>query len=397
MRGTYSKVKYLVAVMALCFHYGHAQTDIVSLYKIKDFINAGLTRTILSSDSLKKDSTTQYLPGIDSVLKRNTPENPVYYAAMQKLLEGKFDSVTKKFSSKVDQIDVRAYQQYNYEQAGKLIYDSAFALMRQHYSFVLPLTAKDSFFTALTKPQLISEAAAKQDTIVKAPPKQVSKPPGYVPWYGRFSGFVFWLLACVLISVALFLFCLDQIRQLKAKLADTEKQVVHLEEEKEPGVSQQGRVTTVYTEFRNLVTLKIKELYDIIDHLNQRIIHLETTHLPAPDNDAIAHESNEIGQTFYMSVPLSGYFPFSARALKKDSLYRFIINGADNEAHFEVINDGIPLNEALRDASKFLEPACNLENDMSGEVRVVITKTPGKARLDGEKWVIEEKASIIFI
>ena len=282
MRGTYSKVKYLVAVMGFCFHYGHAQTDIVTLYKIKDFINAGLTRTILSSDSLKKDSATQYLPGIDSVLKKNNPENPVYYAAMQKLLEGKFDSVTKKFSSKVDQIDVRAYQQYNYEQAGKLIYDSAFALMRQHYSFVMPLTAKDSFFTALTKPQVISEAAATQDTIVKAPPEQVSKPAEYVPWYGRFSGFVFWLLACVLISVALFLFCLDQIRQLKAKLADTEKQVVHLEEEKEPGVSQQGRVTTVYTEFRNLVTLKIKELYDIIDHLNQRIIHLETTHLPAP-------------------------------------------------------------------------------------------------------------------
>ena len=397
MRGTYSKVKYLVAVMGLCFHYGHAQTDIVTLYKIKDFINAGLTRTILSSDSLKKDSATQYLPGIDSVLKKNNPENPVYYAAMQKLLEGKFDSVTKKFSSKVDQIDVRAYQQYNYEQAGKLIFDSAFALMRQHYSFVLPLTAKDSFFIALTKPQVISEAAATQDTIVKAPPEQVSKPAEYVPWYGRFSGFVFWLLACVLISVALFLFCLDQIRQLKAKLADTEKQVVHLEEEKEPGVSQQGRVTTVYTEFRNLVTLKIKELYDIIDHLNQRIIHLETTHLPAPENDAITHESNEIGQTFYMSVPLSGYFPFSARALKKDSLYRFTINGADNEAHFEVINDGIPLTEALRDTSKFLEPACNLENDLAGEVRVVITKTPGKARLDGEKWVIGEKASIIFI
>ena len=94
MRGTYSKVKYLVAVMGLCFHYGHAQTDIVTLYKIKDFINAGLTRTILSSDSLKKDSATQYLPGIDSVLKKNNPENPVYYAAMQKLLEGKFDSVT---------------------------------------------------------------------------------------------------------------------------------------------------------------------------------------------------------------------------------------------------------------------------------------------------------------
>ena len=153
-RGIYSGVKYLILATFFCF-YGevYAQTDVVTLSKIKDFINAGLTRTILSSDSLKKDSSAKYFPGVDSVLKTNTPENPVYYAAMQKLLEGKFDSVTKKFSSKIDQIDIRAYKHYNNDQASKLIYDSAFALMRQQYPFVLPATAMDSLYTVLKNQQ----------------------------------------------------------------------------------------------------------------------------------------------------------------------------------------------------------------------------------------------------
>jgi hypothetical protein len=402
MRGIHSRAKCLFIAMLFCFQYGqlHAQTDVLTLSKIKDFINAALTRAILLSDSLKKDSSARYLPAIDSALQKNTLDNPVYYAAMQKLLEGKFDSVTKKFSSRVEQIDVRAYQQYNYEQAGKMIYDSAFAILRQQYAFFSPVV-KDSLYTALVTPvtTVTQTPAVVADTTLKKVPQQVSKPSDYVPWYTRFSGFVFWLLACVLISVALFLYCLDQIRQLKAKLTDTEKQVVHLEEEKEHGVSHQGQgqVTMVYTEFRNLVTLKIKELYDIIDHLNQRLIHLETTHLPSPENETGIATESSIGQTFYMSAPLPGHFPFSARTLKKDSLYRFIVNGTDNEAHFEIINDGIPLTEALTDIPKYFEPACTLENELAGEVRVIITKTPGKARLDGEKWVIEQKASIIFI
>jgi hypothetical protein len=401
IRGIYSSVKCLVIATLFCFYCGHtyAQTDVVTLYKIKDFINAALTRVILSSDSLKKDSSAKYLPAIDSVLQKNTPENPVYFAAMQKLLEGKFDSVAKKFSSKVDGIDVRAYQQYNNEQAAKLIYDSAFSIMRHQYNIFSP-ASKDSLYTVLMKPvkPVLETPAVVMDTTPKAAPQQALKPSDPIPWYARFQGFVFWLLACVLISVALFLYCLDQIRELKAKLADTEKHVVHLEEEKEHDSPRRGQVTTVYTEFRNLVTLKIKELYDIIDHLNQRIIHLETTHLPASENEpGIAHDPKEIGQTFYMSAPGQGYFPFNARALKKDSLYRFVLNGADNEANFEVINDGIPLTEALTDLPKFFEPACTLENELIGEIRVIITKIPGRVRLDGEKWVIEQKASIIFI
>lgn len=400
MRGIYSEVKCLIIAMFFCFYYGQAsaQTDIVTLSRIKDFFNAGLTRVILSSDSLKKDSSARYLPAIDSVLQKNTLENPVYYAAMQKLLEGKFDSVLKRLSSRVEQIDVRAYQQYNNEQATRLIYDSAFFIMKQQYGFVS--LARDSLYTTLIAavPPVVQTPTVIADTTPKTNPQQASKPSEYVPWYARFQGFVFWLLACVLISVALFLYCLDQIRQLRTKLSDTENQVMRLEGEKEQSVSQQGQVTTVYTEFRNLVTLKIKELYDIIDHLNQRIIHLETIHLPAIENEIVSTTEPEgIGQIFYMSVPLPGYFPFSARALKKDALYRFVVNGSDNEAHFEVINDGIPLNEALKNIANFFEPACTLENELAGEVRVIITKTPGKARLDGEKWVIEQKASIIFI
>ena len=60
MPGTYSSIKYLVITMLFCSYYGmsYAQTDVVTLSKIKDFIDAGLTRVILSSDSLNTQSAS---------------------------------------------------------------------------------------------------------------------------------------------------------------------------------------------------------------------------------------------------------------------------------------------------------------------------------------------------
>jgi hypothetical protein len=46
---------------------------------------------------------------------------------------------------------------------------------------------------------------------------------------------------------------------------------------------------------------------------------------------------------------------------------------------------------------RFLDPACISESEPQGEVRVIITKIPGIAQFDGEKWAIQQKASIVFI
>lgn len=393
---------YIAIIFTLFGHFCYSQTDIVTVSRIKDFINAGLTHVILSNDSLHKDSAAKNWKDIDTVLQKNTLATPVYFSALQKLLSGKFDSVTKRFSSKFDLIDVARYSSLDEQKAMQTLYDTAFVLLRQQYGNLFPATTKDSIYLSLMEksvPKKESPPLVKIDSLPKPVVKKSSQP-AYVPWYARFQGFVFWLLACVLISVALFLYCLDQIRQLKLKLAESENAIAQLRDEKDPLSPHSGPVTTVYTEFRNLVTLKIKELYDIIDHLNLRIISLEKKRDEAPsllEETTAVNEQKENGDIFYMGLPMEGYFPFSARSLKKDALYKFSLINNKTEAYYEVINDGIPISEVLKDLPKYLETACVAENEPQGEVRVVITKAPGTAIFDGEKWAIQQKAIILFI
>jgi hypothetical protein len=395
-----AKCFYISIIFILFSQVCYSQTDIVTLSRVKDFINAGLTHIIISSASISKDTVGKNLE-INAAFQRNTLENPVYFAAVKKLLEGKFDSVTKKFSERVDLIDINKYVHLDEQKAAQALYDTAFSLLRQQYPAILTLAVKDSVYLSLMekgKSERKDSVSISKDTIQKT---AINKSPAtpHVPWYGRFQGFVFWLLACVFISVSLFLYCLDQIRQLKIKLGDAEKSIVHLQDEKETG-NQQGPVTTVYTEFRNLVTLKIKELYDIIDHLNLRIVALEKKNPPETtliDTPTLLDDSVDNEEIFYMSTPLDGHFPFTARSLKKDALYKFTITNSKTEANYEVINDGLPIAEVLQDMPRFLDPACISESEPQGEVRVIITKIPGIAQFDGEKWAIQQKASIVFI
>lgn len=397
------RIKYLnfTGLFFLINLIGFAQTDILTLSRAKDFINAELTYIVISKDSLRTDSI-ENKGEIEIAFQNNTLRTPLYFRAMQQLLNGKFDSIIKKFSAPVDQIDVRAFANLNLQKAMQVLYDSAFAILHKSYPFILPDALRYSVYASMlekTEPiQIFPDSTytniEKQNIPIKDPVAN------YEPWYLRFKGFLFWLLACVLISVILFLYCLDQIRQLKIKLNETEKLIDQVRDEKDSLTPNSGPVTTVYTEFRSLVTLKIKELYDIIDHLNLRIIAIEKKELNA---DPFIEEAMKLDDSidnegiFYMSAPLDGHFPFSARSLKKDALYKFTLNHSETEAHFEVINEGFPISEALQNIPVFIEPACIAENEPQGEVRVIITKNPGIAFFDRQQWTIQQKAVILFI
>jgi hypothetical protein len=73
------------------------------------------------------------------------------------------------------------------------------------------------------------------------------------------------------------------------------------------------------------VTLKIKDLYDSIEHLNSRIATLEVEQPPPAslnEEAPLIDDSINNEEIFYMSVPLPGHFPISSRSLKKDAIYK---------------------------------------------------------------------------
>jgi hypothetical protein len=382
------------------FQSGYAQTDIVSLSKIKDFINAGLTHTILSNDSIRKNNGDKNWSEIDTVFQKNNLQSPFYFAAMQQFLHGKFDSVAKNFSARVDLIDIKQYQHLDEQKAMQSLYDTAFAILQKEFPFVLPSVSRDSLYQNLLVRANVQNRSRPQveDTI---PDLTIKTLPAtdYSPWYKNSGGLVFWLLTATLIFGGLFLYLFFKMRQLKMSLEASEN-TTKAKEETPPEVAHQIPISEVYTEFKNLVTLKIKDLYDSIEHLNSRIATLEVEQPPPAslnEEAPLIDDSINNEEIFYMSVPLPGHFPFSSRSLKKDALYKFVLNGTNKEAHYEVINDGFPVGGALNDMPKFFEHACIVEDEPQGEVRVVITKDPGVALFDDGKWIIKQKATIVFI
>ena len=98
---------------------------------------------------------------------------------------------------------------------------------------------------------------------------------------------------------------------------------------------------------------------------------------------------------------------------KKDTLVFFLISGGgsamfdlpldpqisleDTMAFHEVLlGSGAPINEIVQLAESYIKSACDEENLPSYPVKNIITKKPGQAILEGDKWIIKSKALIRY-
>jgi hypothetical protein len=151
--------------------------------------------------------------------------------------------------------------------------------------------------------------------------------------------------------------------------------------------------------FKEDIQNRISVLNDEISKLQLEIRTPAPTKQPTPvivkktNNEPVKAASVEV---FYMSQPIENYFPQRARSgSKENTLYQFKITG-NNEATFEVINDGANISQAADYASSYFDPACNSENLPGGQVKRITTTKAGKARFEGDKWIIIQKATIRY-
>ena len=100
---------------------------------------------------------------------------------------------------------------------------------------------------------------------------------------------------------------------------------------------------------------------------------------------------------FYMAGPVNNYFPNSAKSFTKDNtVYRFKVSPNKQDAEFELHTSGAPINEIVQLAESYIKSACDEENLPSYPVKNIITKKPGQAILEGDKWIIKSKALIRY-
>jgi hypothetical protein len=104
-----------------------------------------------------------------------------------------------------------------------------------------------------------------------------------------------------------------------------------------------------------------------------------------------------VTDVFYMAGPVSNYFPNSAKSLTKDNtVYRFKLSANQQEAEYELHTQGAPIMEIVQLAESYIKAACDEENLPGNPVKNILTKRPGHAILEGDKWVIKRKALIRY-
>ena len=165
---------------------------------------------------------------------------------------------------------------------------------------------------------------------------------------------------------------------------------------------------------RDQVTQLRREAREREDFIKQQEIDMEAMRLQLKQRPVVAAPPPEMPEPppaplktapppvtrFYLATPNSDGSFVNNPAPQFDpsrSLYEFELAEAGTEAHFSFASDAATIANALSHPDRYLMPAC-LYPVPPTTARTIRTTTPGKARLspDGQRWMIEQKAQILF-
>jgi len=150
----------------------------------------------------------------------------------------------------------------------------------------------------------------------------------------------------------------------------------------------------------------VKRLHEEITGLSERINKIEKS------ADNIFPSKSSIGSSpintpdpvkkgatvFYMSYPVGNCFSLNARSESaENTIYRFLPRQNNSEANFEIhTTGGTPVSDIISSTEQFIKPACIEENLPGANTRNIRTVKQGFAVLEGDRWVVKEKAHISY-
>ncbi|MEM4710660.1 MAG: AAA family ATPase [Candidatus Woesearchaeota archaeon] len=109
--------------------------------------------------------------------------------------------------------------------------------------------------------------------------------------------------------------------------------------------------------------------------------------------------TKEEKEIFYLSTPNSdGSFNNSSASTKYKvgaSIYRFT-KISDNLAEFEIDQTESSIKLAIQYPDRNIDPACEAQNAYNPKAKTIVTISPGIAELVGDKWIVKEKAEILY-
>lgn len=402
--------KYILIVIMACISIRvcYAQTDTNKLKKVRDFINNKVTYLMLqeymSNENGKKlqksfDTIKSRLDGIDKV------ESAISFSEMGKVLNA-FTKAKKKLSTPLSNINVNTFNGQSSEDIARTMLDTAFSILNMYDSHYKGLKAANmESLTGIITGFLNegTEAAPPtpdpgQDASIITPdpgPSSGAKPESFF----SFSGFSFWALLPLLLCIAIFIWMMVKISDLNDRIDSRKEEIKAIKEKSPKDFFNTSAISKRDIENAVINSDALQKMAQDIEELKsyKRETKKETNISSNKDQQIRPKEIVSPVEIFYMAGPVGNYFPLEAKSLtRENTVYKFTVQGNNREALYEIHTLGAPINEILGIAESYIKPACDEENLPGVGTKNIITKQPGIAILEGDKWIIKTKAIIRY-
>ena len=405
-----------------------AQVDKNRLEKAKNFVDGHVTWLMLNKqaeDGGKGINKSDLEP---LTLKLDVPavEGALDSGQLMTLLSAKYKRTIDKLSRPIASINTDGLASLPPRVAAEKLVDTAFSILERSYGVEFKML--ESSKTGLLQSVILylgAQAAPKPETVVAAStpvPIQGAAPaakPG-VGWH-----FFFLSLLPVVLCLVLGFFVWKLYERVQALALSQEA----LEKQVKTAAKQGKAQEPVETRRKNGVdpSVEISELNAQVNLLKRRVAQLEN---PAPGartapdgrpiQDGRSASDGRSGsdarpardakpprreppppppqeQTFYMTLPINNYFLDKSKSPTRDNtVYLFTTKPDGTDATFTVHVSGTQLTDILSRTETFIKPACVEENLPSPGTKSIGNVQPGRAVLEGDKWVIKTKAVIRY-
>ena len=398
--------------------------------EIKDYVNAKIVQSFLvdfikvKSKTSKADSSNY--KNLEQLFNENKLDSPLKFDKLSKSLqENKFNVTNDKLALKLNSSEIVLNQDTNRIKIANEIIDqlissldegqktkfSGLGTLRKDLVNDISNYIGSKLITTTTKLTTINE-------ISNDPLNEKNKPlgdPNNTPSFFLLSNLNFYILLALILPIILFIIIFirntNYDKEQKRKFAELHEKIdtVLNRRENTGGVRQSNNINSSQTK---IIT---KEEFDILlgrsvafeafqeqfEKLRRDIVDISQNKgnvSQVPKTEKNISEQNINSDIFYMTKPVENYFPIQAKSTNpSDTVYKFTIGHNRLTAEYVIHTLGAPITEIIKRSETYLVPGCTEENSTFSSAKKIETKRPGKVQLEGDKWIIIEKAIIRYV
>jgi len=404
----------LLNILFLTNFMAKARSEKPNYTGIKNYINAKIIYELIKSDTNSKK--------INSLFLNNTLENPVDYKVLvDNLNANKFADTRGKICDKINSISIDTIS--NTVDFGTAILDSIEHRLNDkqkgncnfnQLKEVLKKEVNGFVKSKMPKDPMEDGDGKKTASDIQGPshPQKNNEKDVDKPSFFSLSNFNLFTLLGILLPIIIFLILIDRILDQKRYINSLDNSNTKRKNEIAELQSKDPRFQSLNTGNSNS-KLEFDRYMDnsrVINDFRMAIEKLQSEVAMASQSTlSSGNRSNQNTQShnspsgtsdiFYMKYPVENSFSNAHKSMtRENTIYKFYLKPNKTEAEFEIHTEGVKIEEILSMVERAIKTGCEERNFPSSTTKNIITVPNGRGlvSLEGDKWVIKQKAVIKY-